>query len=269
MMTKWVKRGLIGLVIFLVVGGILFGDDLVSYVRSTTKLAQEKVKDSVPIEFELRRAQDLLEEILPEIHANIRLIAQEEVELASLKQEIADSEKAIGQQRERVAKLRDTLQQDRESYRFGGRNYTRQEVTDDLAIQFENLKEAELILASKDKLYDTREKSLNSAMQLLEKTKSQKRILAAKIENLEGKYRLLKASAVGSGVQIDGSKLAKTEKLIEQIKTRLDVAERVLTHESKFVQSIPVEQVSEEDLVAQVDEYLRSPAQTQAPSVTQ
>lgn len=263
MMTKWIKRGLIGLAVFLVVGGILFGDDLLSYVRSTTKLAQDKVKDSVPIEFELRRAQDLLEEILPEIHANIRMIAQEEVELVNLKKEIEESVKAVSQQKDRVAKLRDALEKDQESYRFGGKTFTRQDVTDDLAIQFENLKEAQLVLASKEKLLEAREKSLKAAMTMLEKTKSQKRILASRIEGLESKHRLLKASAVGTGVQIDGSKLAQTERLLEQIKKRLDVAERVLTHESKFVQTIPVDSISEEDLLAQVNEYFNPKAPVQ------
>ena len=263
MITKWVKRGVIGLAVFLVVGGILFGGDLVSYVRSSTKLAQEKVKDSVPIEFELRRAQDLLEDILPEIHANIRLISQEEVELACLKKEIEESNKGIDQQKLRVEKLRDVLEKSQQNYSIAGKNYTRQEVTDELAAQFDHLKEAELVLASKEKLYDTREKSLKSAMQLLENTKSQKRILAAKIETLEGKYRLLKASAVGSGVQIDNSKLAQTERLINQIKKRLDVDERVLTHESKFAQTIPVDQISEKDLLAQVDEYFHPAAPAQ------
>ena len=66
MTSKWIKRGIIGLVLFVVVGGVLFGKDLSSYVRSTAKMTQDKVKDAVPIEFELCRAQDLLEEILPE-----------------------------------------------------------------------------------------------------------------------------------------------------------------------------------------------------------
>ena len=60
MTSKWIKRGLIGLVLFVVVGGLLFGKDLSSYVRSTARMTQDKVKDAVPIEFELSRAQDLL-----------------------------------------------------------------------------------------------------------------------------------------------------------------------------------------------------------------
>lgn len=257
MTKKWIKRGVIGLVLFTVIGGLIFGADLFSYVRSGAKMTQDKVKDAVPIEFELRRAQDLLEEILPEIHANIELIAKEEVEIAALKKEIQDSETAIAQQKQRVEKLRNTLEKQQNSYTFGNRQFTRQEVTDELAAQFENYKEAELVFASKKKLYETREKSLHAAAQLLEKTKSQKRILASRIKTLEGQYRLLRASAVGTGIQVDNSKLAQTEKLLGQIKKRLDVAERVLAHESKFVQTIPVEQVSADQLVSQVDDYFQ------------
>jgi len=57
---------------------------------------------------------------------------------------------------------------------------------------------------------------------------------------------------------VDNSKLAQTEKLIAQIKKRLDVAERVLAHESQFVQAIPVDAVVEEDLLMQVDEYFQA-----------
>jgi len=255
MITKWVKRGFIGLVVVLVVGSVLFGSDLSSYIRSSAKMTQDKVKDAVPVEFELRRAQDLLEEILPEIHANIELIAKEEVEIASLKKDIQESESAIQKQKERVSRLRDTLENEQPTYTFGSRNYSRQEVTDELAAQFESYKEGELVLAGKKKLYDTREKSLRAAVQLLENTKSQKRLLATKIESLEGRYRLQKASAIGTGIHVDNSKLTQTEKLIEQIKKRLDVAERVMAHESKFVQTIPIDQVSPEQLVTQVDEY--------------
>ena len=95
-------------------------------------------------------------------------------------------------------------------------------------------------------------------MQLLDKTRAQKRTLGAKIEGLESQWRLLKASAVGSHIQVDDSKLAKTQKLIDQIKKRLDVAERVLAHESRFIQSIPVDTITEKDLLSQVDDYFEA-----------
>ena len=82
-------------------------------------------------------------------------------------------------------------------------------------------------------------------------------MLEDKIESLASQYRLVKAASIGSNIQVDNSKLAQTEKLITQIKKRLDVAERVLAHESQFVQAIPVDAVAEEDLLTQVDEYFQ------------
>src|SRR5512146_742797 len=72
MITKWLKMGVLGVVGVGLVGGVLFGRDALSYAKSVAKSFRTAVKDTVPIEFELKRASDLLDEIIPEMHANIR-----------------------------------------------------------------------------------------------------------------------------------------------------------------------------------------------------
>ena len=264
MITKWLKTGLIVAVCLCLVGGLLFGKDLLSYVRSSAKSVQKAVKDSVPIDFELKRARGVLEEIIPELHANIRLIAQEEVEIAALKIDIAKSEKVSADEQRRIKKLRQALETQQDSYTFGDRQYPRDHVKKDLAGRFDRFKESELILASKERVLAAREKSLQATMQLLDNTRAQKRIHEAKIEGLESQWHPHKASAVGSHIQVDDSKMAQTQKLIDQIKKRLDVAERVLAHESRFIQSIPVETITEKDLLSQVDDYFEAGTDTES-----
>jgi hypothetical protein len=275
MILRWVKWGVMGTVGLGLLGGIIFGRDVISYARSSAKGVRAVVKESVPIEFELRRARDLLDEIIPEMHANIRLISQEEVEVAALKGEISKGKEALTDEEGKIKVLRASLEQPKAEYSFAGRTYRRDEVKEDLATRFERFKESELVLASKVRLLDSREKSLTAAQQMLEKTRSQKRILENRIEALASQYRLVKATATGTQFQVDNSKLAQTQKLISEIQKRLDVAERVLANESKFVESIPVDKVdtvAETDLVAQVDEYFEThngqPTAEKAPAVT-
>jgi len=255
MVTKWFKRGLMAVVILCLAGGFIFGTDMVSYIRSSVRSVQTAVKDTVPIEFELRRGRDLLLEIIPEMHANIRLIAQEEIEVANLKTDIESSAKVLADAGQQIKLLHKKMNLQHTNYIFGEHKYSRNAVKDELSRRFEQYKESEIILKSKHRLLAAREKSLNAAVQLLEKTRSQKRLLQDKIEGLASQYRLVRAAAVGSTIQVDSSKLAQTEKLIADIKKRLDVAERVLAHESRFVQDIPLDTVDEKDLLVQIDEY--------------
>lgn len=257
MIMRWLKRSVIVVAGVAVVGGLLFGKDVSSYVRSSAKSVRTVVKDSVPIDFELRRARDLLDEIIPEMYANVRLIAQEEVEVAGLNVDITNGEKSIDEESVRIAKLRNALSTHQARYCFAGQEYPRSYVKTDLANRFERFKESELHLASKRRLLATRENSLHAAMQLLERTRSRKRTLQDQIESLASQHRLVKSAAVGTHIQVDNSKLAQTEKLIRQIRKRLDIAERVLAHESTFTQAIPVDAVVEADLLTQVDEYFQ------------
>jgi uncharacterized protein (DUF3084 family) len=256
MILKAVKIGAITAAGACLVGGLLFGTDLVSYVTSSARSVQTAVKDAVPIEFELRRARDLLDDIIPEMQANVRLIAQEEVEVANIKAEIEQQNKAVAQERQAVAKLRETLGTDQVKYTFAGQQYSRQQVKEELSRRFDRFKESEVVLAGKQRLLSAREKSLNAAMEVLERSRTQKARLEDQIEALQAQYRLVKAASVGSRVQVDNSKLAQTEKLIGEIKKRLDVAERVLAHETHFVTPIPVDTISEKDLISQVDDHL-------------
>ncbi len=255
MVFTWIKRGILLGVGAAVVGGLIFGRDLASYVKSSAKMTRTAVKDSVPIEFELKRAQDLLDEILPEIHTNIRRIAQEEVEIAALKSDLGTSEKAFNEEKDRIQKIRQTLMVQQASYAIGGRQISREDLTKDLAFRFDRFKEAEIVLASKQRMLSTREAGLQAAMQMLERTKAQKELLASKIQALESQHRLVKAASVGSGMSFDNSKIAQTEQLIGQIKKRLDVAERVLAHESKFVQPIEIETIDATQLIRKIDDH--------------
>ncbi len=256
MIGRMIKYGVLGSAGLLVVGGLLFGRDAVSYLYSSARSVQTAVKDSVPIEFELQRARDLLEDIIPEMQANVRLIAQEEVQIATLKSDLEQSQRSLSEERVRVARLRDTLAAPRAVYTLGGREYSHQQVKEELARSFDRYKEAEVVLAGKERLLETREKSLQAAMQMLERTKGQKVRLEDQIQALDSQHRLVQAAAVGSRVQFDSSKLAQTEKLIRQIRNRLDVAERVLAHEARFVEPIAIDTIDEKDLLMQVDEHL-------------
>ena len=245
---------LVGLGVGLV-GGLLFGREAVSYFRSAVGSVRDVAKDNVPIEFELRRARDLLNDIIPEMQANIRVIAQQEVEISNLRADITQSQKALCDESCKVQKLRETLSTQQTSYTLNGLNYSRRAVTDELARRFDRVKEAEVIMAGKQRLLENREKSLQAGITMLERTRGQKAMLENQIETLEGQFRLVQAAAVGSKLNIDHSKLAQTQKVLADIKKQLDVAERVLAHETRFTQEIKVDTVDEKELVASVDEH--------------
>ncbi len=260
MIFKMVKLGLLTVAGVALVGGVVFGRELCSYVSSSARSVRHAVKDAVPIEFELRRARDLVDDIVPEMQANVRIIAQQEVEIERLRKDISDSRRNIDEERVKVVKLRDALATQNTSFTFGRFNYSRDQLKEDLARRFDTLKEAEVVLSGKERLLTNRERSLTAAVATLERTRQQKALLESQIAALDGQNQLVRAAAVGSTFEIDNSKLAQTERLISEIKKQLDVAERVLAHEARFVEPIQVDTVSEKDLLTQIDEHLESNA---------
>jgi len=256
MIVRVVKYGGITVAALTIGGLVLFGTDLFSYARTSVNEVRSSAKEAVPLDFELARARDMLDEVLPELHANVKLIASEEVEIAELKSDIEMSEAALHNEKGRLSKLRNRLDSSEVRFVISGSQYDRDDLTQELSRSFDRYRDAEIALEGKRRLLRTREKSLNAAIKMLDEARGKKIALEDRIAALEGQYRLVKAASQSSEFQIDDSKLAKTERLIQNIKKRLDVAERTLAHEAKFAEGITFESVvNEQDLLAEVDSY--------------
>ena len=165
-------------------GFVATGTNVFGYLRSSTNMIQKSVKDAIPIELELQRARDLLGDLVPEIKKNLSEVVTEEVEIAELEHEIGEQREAIDVERERVCKLRVSLRQQQDGYRFANHDYSRGEVVTELKRRFEQLKTAEMLFEGKENLLVKRQRSLEAAQTKLEKTRLARIDLEAQIEFL-------------------------------------------------------------------------------------
>ncbi|MDP9175482.1 MAG: hypothetical protein M3O30_16695 [Planctomycetota bacterium] len=237
-------------------GGLVFGTELTSYLRSSANSMTSIVKDNIPIDFQLRRARDLLDASGPEMRKNVRLMAEQEVDIATLKSEITQARQSLEDEKLGLQKLRDTLATQQNSFSFGDITYTREQMTQELSHRFSSYKQAELAQDQRKSLLESREKALAAAMQAMDTARAQRVALQSQIEALDGRYRLVQATATETGVQVDNSQLAQAEKVVGDVQHQLDVSERVLAQEAKFTHSIAFDVIDEKSLIGEVDAHL-------------
>lgn len=267
MLWKAMKLATITLGTAALVGGFVYGTDAGSYVRSSYNSLFRTVKADVPVDFQIQRARDLLADTGPEMQKNVRLMAEEEVDIADLRTDIDRTRQSLADEKTRLQKLRDDLATTQASFTFGDFTYTRQELDQELSRRLQNYQEGLSAESQKEQLLVNRQKALGAAMQAMDIARMQRTTLQSQIEGLEGRYRLVQATAAGSGEEISNSKLAQATQAIGEIRHQLDVTDRMLAQEARFSQPMPIDTVNEKDLLSQVDAQL-SGHQSQAASLS-
>ena len=292
LIPRTLKKTLLVGAVGVTAGSLLFGGELMSYAKTSLHAVQREARDAVPLSFELQRARDLLDEVLPELHDNIRQIAREEVELESLARSIAESQERVAAEENALAQLRDSLvtatanvdagadvntdpQQSHAGathqivHRVNGRGFTRGQVTGELSRRITRLKEAKLVLEGKRRVETDRRATLAAATAALEGAQARQTQLEDRIESLDAQFRLVQATESTSGMAIDNSKLSQTEALLSDLHERLDVAQRTLAHEARFTARVPLAAPSEAQVLAQVNALLDEPDAHPAPVLVQ
>jgi hypothetical protein len=73
---------------------------------------------------------------------------------------------------------------------------------------------------------------------------------------LEARLKMVEAAQTTSDYVFDDSRLSRVKELITDLRTRLDVAERLTSAEGAFHGEIPLSEVSSDNLLDEVTEYL-------------
>lgn len=235
------KKAIVGTVAAATVGTLMFGTDAVSYMTTGISEVRDAVRSEVPIEFELERARNEVEELVPEIHKSLHVIAEQQVEVENLKETIARKLASLENQEEAILALNEDLKSGDTQFVYASHRYTVNEVQRDLTERFNRFKVAEETVKAQQEILAHKEKALAAHSETLEGLLSSKKDLEVQLERLEAKMRTVEARKQICSLEIDDSKLAKAKSLIAEIDKKLDIEARLLDAEGNFAGLIPVE----------------------------
>ena len=252
------KKGLLGLAVAGLIGTFVFGREATSYVRAGCKNVRNAVKAEVPIEFEIERARSLVDQLVPDIRQCMHVVAEQQVDIEHLQTALAQKETDVGKQKDAILALRTDLGSGKSAFIYARHSYTASDVKRDLASRFERFKAAEEFLAADRKILTAREQTLVANRDKLENMMQAKKDLEVKLEQLQARIQTVKAAETVSQLAIDDSNLSHARKLITELNKQLDIKQKMLDVEGKFVGLIPVEKIAPEvpaDLDRQIDAY--------------
>lgn len=243
----------------MLLAGFFFGTDTVSYLTTSMGWMRDSVKESVPLEFEIERARNLVKDLSADVEKNMTTIAREEVEVEKVKKQIQQMLDTQANDRVGILKLQSALSTETDSFEFAGKTFTKDQVKTDLANRFERFKTNEATLTSLSGMRTAREKSLAAAQEKLKGMLAARRQAEVDIQNCQARLQMLQAAQTTSAVTVDDTRLSRAKNLISDVQTRLDVATKRLNAGVDTKSEIQLEDPASENIEDKVAEFFNLP----------
>ena len=246
-----------GLSLFLV-GGLLFGSDAFSYLRTFGGQVREVVKSEISVEFELDRIRDEVDNLVPEIRRHMTIVAEQSVDVKDLERDLSDKESSLGKQKDGILALRSDLESSSNSFTYRAVSYSRNEVEADLAHRFESFCSCEAGVKRDRQILAAQRDTLRANQSKLDTMLSRKQDLVVQVAQLEARLKQVQAAEAINSIEIDDSQLAHVEKMIKDMNRALDVRESVLETEGSVLGRIPVnEEVAPKNgnIIGEIDSH--------------
>jgi len=260
-----VKKGIfLGTAVAILVG-LLFGREGFSHVKTSLGWVRQSVRDSVPVEFEISRARQMIKDLTPEINHNMHLIAKEEVEVKHLRDQLSDAERQLAKNRSDIERLTRDLKDGDKHYVYCGKTYTSKQVETDLTRRFDQYKVKEATLGKLTQVLSARERGLDAGREKLKAMQAAKSQLEVDTANLDARLEMVKVAQSTSEFNFDDSRLSRTKDLIKDIGCRIDVAEKLVHAETTAPGQIALDdEKTHGSITEQVLAYFESSRQAEA-----
>lgn len=241
---------------------VTLGVPLFSYARCGVSWLRNSATESMPLEWELKRARQMIADLKPEIEINAKRIAREKIQVVRLQEQLDETDERLVKTQTDIERLTDDLNSENSYYTYGGRTYTSAQVKNDLGNRFKRFKTRK---ETADKLQDmlsARESSLKAAHERMDAMLGAKRQLEVEVENLQARLGALRVAQTSSKLNLDDSQLSRTRELLDEIATRIDVEEETMTVDMEYFGEIDLDEPSDEKLLDEISTYFDSKTQS-------
>src|SRR5437879_6093284 len=162
MVCSVVKKGLLGAALSAGALYLVFGTSAPSYIKTAFHKVRHSAKDSVPIQFEIDRARELITNLEPAILNNREELARAEVDVEYLDREIATTRDTLAKEKKAMLAIRESLSTG--DLKLAGRvSYTAGEVKIELANRLDHYRNVTRILEEKETTLKARQKAVAAA----------------------------------------------------------------------------------------------------------
>jgi chromosome segregation ATPase len=254
-------KKLLVLVGVLLVGGWLWAkSDLGSYARTAFRQVKGVAKKQVPVDFEIRRAEDKLNSLGDVDRRLVKTQATLTSEVRWLEKEVNELQARVESDKSKLLATNQTLQAGSTLITNTGREITsRSEQMGELNRMFSNFKLLENALKSKKALLDEQRKRLEAVQKQRDELKLTRDDLMARISNLKTQQEALRAAEIRSRVTVEDSQLpelAQIKELIEGLEKRIDA--NMVELEIRQAEQQPIttpRQIINPHLTKEIDSY--------------
>ena len=215
------------------IGFLLFGTSFGSYFGTVASSVHESVENAIPVEFEIKRAENLIVQIDPQIEQCKRDVARAEVELEELQSSVQGLQKTVGTEEKRLhtgARL------------LGGETnaalvltsdaMTKRRVERDLQRTMDSFKNNQKILETKRTLIARQTEAVDAAKQRLAAVRQEKEVLVDQVRSLRTQQHWIETmGASQKRFDLDDSALSQAKEALAKVQKRLDVAQKMLEND--------------------------------------
>ncbi|MBB3209733.1 DNA repair exonuclease SbcCD ATPase subunit [Rhodopirellula rubra] len=241
---------------FALLSGITLATPIGSYARCGWNYLTDSAGDAVPLEWELKRARQMIVDLQPEIQNNARRIAQEKIEVVRLERQLGETDMRLAEAQSEIERLSDDLRDESPTYSYGGKTYTSVQVKSDLGNRFKRFKTRQQTSDKLQKMLSARQASLRAASERMEAMLDARRQLEVEVENLQARLGALRVAQTSSQLNLDDSALSRSRELLDEIAMRIDVEEETMKVDVEYFGEIDLEEPSDENLLEDISAYM-------------
>ena len=169
---------------------------------------------------------------------------------------VSKSEERLANERANILRLKGDLDSGSEEFVYAKRTFTAKQVKTDLVSRFRQFKTQEATTQAQQQILLARQQGLQAAREKLDTMLDAKRQLEVDVENLEARLTMVEVAQASSTFKFDDSQLSRTQELITDISTRIEVAERLVNVDRNQFDRIPLDEPAEDrDVSEEIADY--------------